>query len=554
MARFNPKKARREAALEWIGGRFAAPAFVTGEGEPYRPEMLIWLDDARGTVVYVEATDPRDGPASLGDALERAIAKPADGPKRRPTRVRVARSDDAAELRARFGRSLEVVHAPTPEVSVASDSYAAFSARELGPDVWLDTFAPDAPEVARFFEAARRLYEKAPWETLEAGEEIRVDVPALGVHGACASLLGATGESVGFLLFPSVLGLGAFVDACAESEDANAPPEDFGTTWLALDYDKSSDVPRELRKRIAAHGLPLAAPDAIPWPERLERDGASAPLSMRDLELLGAVANALAELAASHAEVVASLEPFSVTVEHTSYPPVRLSLPYEQGTEGEEPAPPARLVPGRRSPAHDVDELLMLPLLEFAKERFGERSRRFTEDLEDRSESLAVPWIQYVVEVEGRPVFEHFLDEHAERLAPAERAWLEAQRGAWLSFWEITRVEPGRSLTLRDLLSGETRVVAELAATHELPPRGVLCGRVVGYGDHAVLCGLHPRALGPAEADLAVQGARARLRKKRAPRVAPEALRPHAVARVLVREWERAVAADDARRAAPPKL
>lgn len=553
MARFNPKKARRRTDLEWVGGRFTSPSFVTDEGEPYRPEILVWLEPESASMVYAEITDPREGGASLADALELAMAQPMEGPKRRPSKVRVARSEDAAELRARFGASLEVVRAPTPEVLDASASYAEFASRDLPPDVWLEHLPADAPEVARFFEATRRLYAASPWSDADDIDELRVDVPDLGLHGACASLLGSTGEAFGFLLFPSFAGLEAFLDA-AELVAEGEPPADYGTTWLALEFEPSPAVPRELRKLIASRGLPLASPSAVPWPKRVERDGLCAPLTLQDLGVLAAVANAIAHLWTQHADAIAQGDPLSVTLESQDHPPVRLSIPYEAGARDEVVAPLAAPEPGRRSPAHDVDERLIGPMLRFGTERFGQSWSRFIDDLENKSESLAVPWAQYVFEVDGRPLFEHFLDEHAELLSPHERAWLEAQRPAWASFWEVTRVDPGRALALRDLLSGETREVIELAASRDLPVRSVLFGRVVEYGDHSVLAGIHPRSLGPLEAELAVQEARRRLRTKRAPRVAPDKLRPHPAARVLLEEWERAVAVDDVRRAAPPEL
>lgn len=34
---------KKAAGIEWIGGTVAMPAYVTGEGEPYRPEALFWM-------------------------------------------------------------------------------------------------------------------------------------------------------------------------------------------------------------------------------------------------------------------------------------------------------------------------------------------------------------------------------------------------------------------------------------------------------------------------------------------------------------------------------
>jgi hypothetical protein len=38
--RTGPKKT---TGIEWIGGTVAMPVYVTGEGDPYRPEALFWM-------------------------------------------------------------------------------------------------------------------------------------------------------------------------------------------------------------------------------------------------------------------------------------------------------------------------------------------------------------------------------------------------------------------------------------------------------------------------------------------------------------------------------
>jgi hypothetical protein len=42
--------ARNRKLVEWVGGVFPLPAYVTGEGGPYRPETLVWMG-ASGVVL-----------------------------------------------------------------------------------------------------------------------------------------------------------------------------------------------------------------------------------------------------------------------------------------------------------------------------------------------------------------------------------------------------------------------------------------------------------------------------------------------------------------------
>src|SRR5205814_7125656 len=87
--------------------------------------------------------------------------------------------------------------------------------------------------------------------------------------------------------------------------------------------------------------------------------------------------------------------------------------------------------------------------------------------------------------------------ERGAELDHAERTWLLAQQSAWLSIWEVLEVEPGKSVTLRDRLSGETRRVHEVRGSAVLVPRDAILGRVVDHEGISVLCGIHPRPLTP---------------------------------------------------------
>jgi len=64
---------------------------------------------------------------------------------------------------------------------------------------------------------------------------LRVDIPQLGVEGACLSIIGALGESFGITLFPSHGGHEAFVAAGSE-------PQEDGATESQLDQSVKSRV------------------------------------------------------------------------------------------------------------------------------------------------------------------------------------------------------------------------------------------------------------------------------------------------------------------------
>ena len=63
----------------------------------------------------------------------------------------------------------------------------------------------------------------------------------------------------------------------------------------------------------------------------------------------------------------------------------------------------------------------------------------------------------------------------------------------------VTAVVPGRSIDLKDILSGETHHVLERSASSSLQPGLVLLARVVADGDIAVMSGCGPYPLTPAD-------------------------------------------------------
>ena len=97
----------------------------------------------------------------------------------------------------------------------------------------------------------------------------------------------------------------------------------------------------------------------------------------------------------------------------------------------------------------------------------------------------------------GRTVADAYRAAHGRRCAPDERRWLDAQRAAWLSVWEVEAVDAGKTLTLHDLLSDERRTVSERSASQTLVRRHAVLGRVVDHEGVSLLCGTHPRPLPP---------------------------------------------------------
>jgi len=585
---------RFRTSLEWIGGLLSPPFFITDREEPYRPEMVVWMELPSGLVVGNEVIAPEQAGGAVARALAAALKRPLAGPPRWPDTIRVADASLAAEVRATIGGGTPVVVAPTPELDAFLETMRESMPGQHEDPSYLEGGRIPPTTVKSLFAAAGILCGVAPWKVATDDRVLRLDVPALGVDGACVSIIGQLGESRGFLVFPSIAGYEAFRRG-AEERLPRKKPADFGTDWLALCFEREEDLPASMLREVAAHIWHVNAADAYPRVERRDSDGASRPLVERDLKIATACAASLSTFFIKHRSLfeAGEFEPVCESFFDENDLEVRLTLPYEafalfdvDESPERRPAPLAgaggagvgrndpcpcgsgrkykkchlpsdkqrRAAESAQETVHDRDGRLVHELMLFAADRFGSEWQRHVKDFFDPAEALqfVVPWSVYGYPVQNATVLDGYLEESGDRLPRADRTWLEAQRASWLSVWEVTEVEPGMSLALHDLLSGETRRVREVSASQTLVARDALLARVVDHEGVSVMCGVYPRPLPPIDAAEVVRRARGRLRRKRA--VPVERLRDGAFGRYLIRRWEDAVAEFDERRSVPRRL
>ena len=591
-----------QPSREWIGGRFEAPFFVQDREEPCRPHIVLWVELPHGIIVGQSAVRPDDAAGAVARALRGALTRPLLGPRRRPDAIRVADAATAAEVRAEVAGTIPVNVAPTPELKELLDHLVGSLTADAGnePSYFASGHVSPAA-VEELFAAGARLFESEPWKVVDDIQTIRMDIPDLDVDGACVSVIGGLGQLRGVLIFPSAEGFERYVEASATGAlEEGAPP---GTGLLSLIFEPATALPPSMRREAMEHRWPVAGPDAYPSVARLEPDGAARPIVERDVDIAAAAARGLAALFARHSADFKSDAPIPVCESYFDDQDreIRLTAPYEAAaafdwTPSREPepvsdsaaaqsAPPEPFRPrvGRNDPCpcgsgrkykkchlaadeaehadgrtatatHELDERLVLRLTRFALDRFGQRWQAFEGDFVDAAAvaPLAWPWSVYGFEVDGRTVADAYLDAHGRRCSQEERRWLAAERAAWLSVWEVEAVDPGKTLTMRDLLSEERRTVREKSASQILVRRDAVLARVVDYEGVSLLCGTHPRPLPPYPAAAVVRRARGRLRRRRA--VPVERLRGASFGSYLIRRWEEAVEANDARSAMPPDL
>lgn len=321
---------RTPAHVEWIGGRLSPPFFIHDREEPYRAELVLWMELPTGLVVGQEVIHPREAAGAVSRALRVALEQPLAGPARRPAAIRVGDAALAEEIRAATDSAIPVVVGPTPELDELLELMIESSLGEPTNESYLGGGRIPEASVRELFAATRILFRMAPWTVASDSQVLRLDIPALDVEGACLSIIGQLGQSQGILIFPSLAGYEAFLWV------ANAPRSprrriDFGTGWLALNIERAEDLPESMRREAEAHGWPVAGPEAYPRIERLDPDGAARPLVERDLKIAAACATSLAAFFVKHRAVFEAerFDPICESYFDEHDLEVRFTVPYE---------------------------------------------------------------------------------------------------------------------------------------------------------------------------------------------------------------------------------
>ncbi len=284
--------------VEWVGGVITMPGYVTGDGEPFRPEAAFWLT-ADGPIGMVLGR-PGEPVVRLLEAFEVATSQPMMGAPHRPARVRVAGAEVAAALRAALGEGIEVVCAPTPEIDAVAASMGEFLDQQ-GPGAdpsFLDA-GSTAEAMASFFRSAAKLFRAAPWDIIpDSGSIVSVTCEALGLRQAAVSVMGQLRQQFGFLCLASYADFEQYVALAALAGESGERPAQM-PPQLALTFDPGSSLDPGLRKEISRHGWEVASAKAYPSLVSVDRDLIGRPPTREELARVEVIALALVELVRS---------------------------------------------------------------------------------------------------------------------------------------------------------------------------------------------------------------------------------------------------------------
>lgn len=292
------------SSVEWAGTRLAAPPGLAVR-DVDALDIIFWMHGPR--VLAAVPVDRNAPPGALADALRDALASP-NGPL--PQRLRVSDAAAVPAVVALVGPDIPVSVGPVPEALAEFAEFAevfagAVTEQAVSPlEEIVDLADQDPALVDRFFTGGAALYKLGPWTLLPSDSDVlRVDAPALGLHGACISVVGQIRQSYGVLCFDSAERFMAFR---RRAEGVVVPGEAMATIppSIAVNFEKMSEFPPDFRKEVRRRRWPIAGPSGVPWLMCSSPSGSPRSITRADVLTATVLMEAMTRFLAKHGESI----------------------------------------------------------------------------------------------------------------------------------------------------------------------------------------------------------------------------------------------------------
>jgi hypothetical protein len=259
---------------------------------------------------------PSPEPPAMAEAMAKALLAAGERIGRLPARVAVRDPEIAEALRSRLAASAAAataghrrppaVHAgPLDELDEAAFALVEHTTGRPSrflmsyPDTWA---AWDLPEdvVARLFRLAAAYYRSAPWTAVTNLDVLVAVMPAGHTWTVC--VLGNGGQELGISLYSEAIDLWTMVEEAV----AETAFDDLEGRIVNLDFAAGGELPKPMRREVAAAGWEVAGAEA--YPRIFAINTPAGGLRRRDVEDLAALLAAVPRFVAEHRAEVAAVE------------------------------------------------------------------------------------------------------------------------------------------------------------------------------------------------------------------------------------------------------
>jgi hypothetical protein len=273
----------------WIVGTLELPRSADSKESA---SLIVWMS-TDGAVLNADPCENVDA-ASVIESFEKTVNEPQVGKPGLPSSIRTSSTTLAEWLREHLGDRVEVVLADTPELEGIAQTLRNFGTlptAQQGHPTYLSQ-GIEAQHVANFFASAASLYRAQPWRIVRSDTDvIGVRAPSLQIENAAAIVIGQNGQCYGVLVFANYDGFVSYVTLA--KAHANGVKSDANVQFLSLNYERAQDLDPALRAEAKRFGWTVAGPTAYPWPITVGENWSTRAVTLGELTLLAALAEAL---------------------------------------------------------------------------------------------------------------------------------------------------------------------------------------------------------------------------------------------------------------------
>jgi tetratricopeptide (TPR) repeat protein len=259
------------------------PAWITGEGEPYRPWVAVVVNRTDDLVLAHQAASERPSAEWLWEAILQAIRQPAIGEPHRPGLIEVGSAEQREALLPHLDRAgIECVTLKRLEhMDSVLESMAQHLAGQGGPPSMLDAPGMELAQVGSFYAAAAEFYRRKPWQRVPGDTVIRVECDKFQSGPWYAVVMGQSGVQQGLAIYEDLAALQAMI-----SGDASEEENSRSMSVLSMMFSEAFEISVRDLDAAEKQGWAVAGPEAYPMVIRVNPGLAMRPPLVWELELL----------------------------------------------------------------------------------------------------------------------------------------------------------------------------------------------------------------------------------------------------------------------------
>jgi hypothetical protein len=274
----------------WQADLRRMPAWVTGEGEPYRAWLGMVVSCTSQMVLATDLVAQRPQPGWLWEVLEKAMRHPMCGTAHRPAKIELA-AIDQRDLLAPLARRADVECVVADQLQVLDAAVA-----ELGQFMSGDHTAPSVlqspgiklEQVASFYAAAAEFYRRKPWRRVQGDTPIRVECDKFDSGPWLAVVMGQSGVQQGLAIYEDEDALRKLIHG-KHGDDQKAR----AMSAVSLMFSEAFEMHVADLDAAEEHGWPVGGPEAYPLVLRVNPGCAVRAPLVWELELLDGCARAI---------------------------------------------------------------------------------------------------------------------------------------------------------------------------------------------------------------------------------------------------------------------